>query len=179
MWMAAGLTVVAGLVVVPCARAFERVTYTSGLEDTFAHHRVVGSVIRFYKSADETSWQDVPEARVAAITVEADPVIVASKKVSVVVAPQIANEARPTLGEMKAMLAEAGDIHDVDPALLASVVKIESGFRVDARSKAGARGLMQLMPGTAKQMGVGDPLRAQDNIRGGTAYLDELLRMYH
>jgi soluble lytic murein transglycosylase-like protein len=76
------------------------------------------------------------------------------------------------------MLTQAGEIHNVDPDLLASVVKIESGFRADARSKAGATGLMQLMPGTAKQLGV-DAKRAEDNIKGGAAYFDNLLTQYH
>jgi soluble lytic murein transglycosylase-like protein len=79
---------------------------------------------------------------------------------------------------MKVMLVHAGKIRNIDPDLLASVVKIESGFRADARSKAGATGLMQLMPGTAKQLGV-DAKRAEDNIKGGAAYFDNLLTQYH
>ena len=76
------------------------------------------------------------------------------------------------------MLAKAGAAHDIDVELLASVVKAESNFRVDAVSRVGARGLMQLMPGTAHDLGVQDAGRADQNIAGGTAYLDSLLKMY-
>ena len=77
------------------------------------------------------------------------------------------------------MLARAGAVHDIDEDLLASVVRAESGGQVRAVSRTGARGLMQLMPGTANEMGVTDSFRPDENIAGGTAYLDELLRRYH
>ena len=76
------------------------------------------------------------------------------------------------------MLAQAGAAHDIDVELLASVVKAESNFHADAVSHAGARGLMQLMPGTARDLGVQDSSRADQNIAGGTAYLDSLLKLY-
>jgi soluble lytic murein transglycosylase-like protein len=76
------------------------------------------------------------------------------------------------------MLAHAGAAHDIDTDLLASVVKAESGGHVRAVSRTGARGLMQLMPGTATEMGVQDAFRPDQNIAGGTAYLDELLTRY-
>jgi soluble lytic murein transglycosylase-like protein len=63
--------------------------------------------------------------------------------------------------------------------LLASVVKAESGGNARAVSRTGARGLMQLMPGTAHAMGVADAFEPEANIAGGTAYLDRLLIRYH
>jgi soluble lytic murein transglycosylase-like protein len=77
------------------------------------------------------------------------------------------------------MLARAGTQHHIDEDLLASVVKAESGGRVMAVSRTGARGLMQLMPGTATELGVADAFRPDQNIAGGTAYLDQLLVRYH
>ena len=71
------------------------------------------------------------------------------------------------------------DYHDLDVELLASVIRAESGGNVHAVSRAGARGLMQLMPGTADQLGVSDSFRADQNINGGTAYLNALLLRYH
>ena len=62
--------------------------------------------------------------------------------------------------------------------LLASVIKAESAFNTHAVSRTGARGLMQLMPGTAQKLGVEDAFRADQNIAGGTAYLDSLLKLY-
>ncbi|MCC7319809.1 MAG: lytic transglycosylase domain-containing protein [Rubellimicrobium sp.] len=63
----------------------------------------------------------------------------------------------------------------VSPALALAVIAVESGGRPDAVSRAGASGLMQLMPDTAARFGVGDALDAQANIRGGIAYLDWLM----
>ena len=163
------------------AHALERVTYTSGMQDTFAHHEVLGDTIRFYKSADDQSFQDVKSTRIIAIDTEPDPQPapqpIAETKPTLNASTE--SSATPTMAELKTMLAEAGDVHNVDPDLLASVAKIESGFHCDARSKAGARGLMQLMPGTAKLLGVKDVTHADDNIKGGAAYLDQLLKQYH
>jgi soluble lytic murein transglycosylase-like protein len=85
----------------------------------------------------------------------------------------------PTKDEMHEMLAHAGAKHNIDEDLLASVVRAESGGQVRAVSRTGARGLMQLMPATASAMGVDDAFRPEQNISGGTAYLDSLLTRYH
>jgi len=63
--------------------------------------------------------------------------------------------------------------------LLASVVKAESDGNARAVSPAGARGLMQLMPGTASELGVEDSFEPRENVSGGSAYLDALLSRYH
>ena len=69
-------------------------------------------------------------------------------------------------------------LRDVSLPLLLSVIAVESGGRSDAVSPAGARGLMQLMPATAARFGVSDPFDPAQNIRGGAAYLDVLLREF-
>lgn len=66
----------------------------------------------------------------------------------------------------------------VSPALVLSVIAVESGGRADAVSSAGAEGLMQLIPATADRFDVEDALDAGQNIRGGVAYLDWLLREF-
>ncbi|MBR9653033.1 lytic transglycosylase domain-containing protein [Thalassovita aquimarina] len=63
----------------------------------------------------------------------------------------------------------------VSPALVLAVIAVESSGRADAVSAAGAEGLMQLIPATADRFGVDDSLDAEENIRGGIAYLDWLL----
>jgi soluble lytic murein transglycosylase-like protein len=84
-----------------------------------------------------------------------------------------------TQEEMHTMLASAGGEHNIDSDLLASVVKAESGGHVRAVSRVGAQGLMQLMPSTARQLGVENTFAPKENIDGGTAYLDMLLTRYH
>ncbi|MFN7988760.1 MAG: lytic transglycosylase domain-containing protein [Thermoanaerobaculia bacterium] len=66
----------------------------------------------------------------------------------------------------------------VDPRLVKSVMLVESNFNPRAVSPKGARGLMQLMPGTARRYGVKNSFDPQENIRGGTAYLSDLLDMF-
>lgn len=61
--------------------------------------------------------------------------------------------------------------HNLPPAMVKAVVKAESNFQPFARSNKGAQGLMQLMPGTAEDMGVDDPFEAEDNVQGGSRYL--------
>jgi soluble lytic murein transglycosylase-like protein len=65
--------------------------------------------------------------------------------------------------------------YGVDPHLVEAVVEVESAYQPDAVSPAGAQGLMQLMPATAEDLGVGDALDPQENIEGGVKYLSQLL----
>jgi len=73
----------------------------------------------------------------------------------------------------------AGEKHGVDYNLIRSVIKAESDFDPDAVSRAGAKGLMQLMPGTARRYGVKDVHDPSENINGGTGYLKYLIKKYN
>lgn len=66
----------------------------------------------------------------------------------------------------------------VSPALALAVISVESGGRADAESKAGAQGIMQLMPAAAERFGVANRLDAAQNIRGGVRYLDQLMKEF-
>lgn len=69
-------------------------------------------------------------------------------------------------------------LHDVDAALVRAVIHAESAFNPQARSRVGAQGLMQLMPQTAAELGVGNPFDIEQNIEGGVRYLAGLLKRY-
>ncbi len=69
--------------------------------------------------------------------------------------------------------------YNVDEKLVNAVIRQESGFNVKAKSKAGAMGLMQLMPATARGLGVKDPYNPVQNIEGGVKYLSNLLKKYN
>ena len=75
-------------------------------------------------------------------------------------------------------IAEASSLYNVNPAFVRAVIHAESAFNPLARSSKGAMGLMQLMPGTAKDMGVSDSSDPNQNIRGGVKYLANLLKIF-
>ncbi len=75
-------------------------------------------------------------------------------------------------------IAQAAHRYGLEPSLVRAVIHAESGFNARARSPKGALGLMQLMPGTARDMGVTDARIPGHNIRGGTQYLAHLLARF-
>ncbi len=84
----------------------------------------------------------------------------------------VASAAKPEV-----LISEAALSQGIDAAFVRSVAKVESGLRQASLSAKGAIGLMQLMPATAKQLGV-DPLRPEQNAKGGAQYLRDLLIRY-
>lgn len=78
-----------------------------------------------------------------------------------------------------APFGSAAETHKVDPLLVKAVIKAESNFDPTAVSPKGARGLMQLMPGTARDMDVTDAFDPQQNIAGGTRYLGQMISNYN
>jgi len=168
--------------VCPFARAIEHVTLKNGFELDCVRRETVGDKVRLYlvangaASTGDSNYLEVAADSIVRVETVADvpqqlPEAKASGPVTIMMAP--------TKEEMHQMLAHAGAEHNIDEDLLSSVVRAESGGQVKAVSRTGAKGLMQLMPGTADAMGVDDAFKPDQNIAGGTAYLDALLTRYH
>jgi len=81
--------------------------------------------------------------------------------------------------DLDQVVREASSKNGLDPDFVNSVIKAESNFKTRAISRKGAQGLMQLMPGTAAQLGVSDPFDPKANVEAGTAHLNSLLNQYH
>lgn len=86
---------------------------------------------------------------------------------------------RPSKSEIVGIINEVSNKYDIDPKLIEALVKQESGFNPNAKSKAGALGLMQLMPATAKGLGVTDPMDVRQNIEGGVKYVKSMLDRFN
>jgi soluble lytic murein transglycosylase-like protein len=172
------------------AQAAEHVTLRNGFELDCTRRIAVGDKVRLYfvpkgisltgTGSDDENYLEVAADAVLRVETIADPVLQAPAAQLKTTATTEKNlPAAPTPAEMRELLTHAGTAHNIDADLLASVVRAESNGQVRAISRAGAQGLMQLMPATASDLGVQDAFRADQNIDGGTTYLDLLLTKYH
>jgi soluble lytic murein transglycosylase-like protein len=80
--------------------------------------------------------------------------------------------------EIERLIQQTAERHNVDPALIRAVIAAESAYQPGATSRKGAQGLMQLMPGTAQELGVGNAYDPRQNIDAGARYLRALLEKY-
>jgi hypothetical protein len=165
----AGILVLLGTARV--VQAAEEVTLKNGYNLLCDHREQSGDRVRLFTSHGNSNFVEVDAAEIASVDVVPDP--------PPPPAPVATAEPNLTDADVHQLIAKAGASHNLDVDLLASVVRAESGGNILAVSRTGAQGLMQLMPGTAAELGVTNSFRADQNINGGTAYLDALLVRYH
>jgi soluble lytic murein transglycosylase-like protein len=103
------------------------------------------------------------------------PVVIASPDTTLRIPADMPTSGDP---ELDRIIFEAGQKEGVDPRFIHAVIWQESKYKVDARSHAGAQGLMQLMPATAKRFGCEHPDNPEENITAGTKYLSWLLKRF-
>lgn len=154
------------------AHAMERVTLRNGFAyDCTRQEPLDSSHIRLYLLPSQpdaaANYIDLPAGSVASIEDLPDPPKISTSR-----------STAPVITNLGTLLSVAGAAHDIDVELLASIIHAESGGRAGAVSRVGAIGLMQLMPSTALSLGVLDARMPDQNINGGTAYLDALLTRY-
>jgi soluble lytic murein transglycosylase-like protein len=128
----------------------------------------LGKITRLYTSADRSSYVDIPTDQIERFEVDLTPPPTPTKPLTPVTKPNL-----------QEVIKGASDKQLLDEDLVNSVIRAESGFNPHAVSPKGARGLMQLMPDTASNLGVTDTFDAKSNVEGGTQYLRWLLDRYH
>jgi len=147
----------------------------------------IGELTRLYISADRTSFVDIATADVERFERDDSPVFpstpaeVATAPVKAKAKPGIASgtTSRASAQEIADAIGLASSRYRLDPDFVSSVVSAESGFNSRAVSPKGAQGLMQLMPGTASQLGVDNAFDPAKNTEGGTRYLRMLLERFN
>lgn len=171
------------IAVIPCF-ASDVAMLKNGFSIKHERREVVGDVTRLYVSADGSSFVDVPTAEIDHF--EAAP----PEPTSGLHSASVSNSAPGSrvsgpgisvrsAADLSSVVNEASGRYQLDPDLVNSVIKAESDFNPHAVSPKGAQGLMQLMPGTASQLGVPNTFDPAANVEGGTKYLRELLEKYN
>ena len=191
------------------ATAAELAILRNGFSIRHDHRLVMGTNTRLYLAADDSSFTDVPTAEITGYEKDLSlPLPLPSPSAAPLPVPANSHDsisvsfgsAKPEgakfwsatsglakFGSAKLVPApalnqvvnSASAAYHLDPDLVNSIIHAESGFNSRAVSPKGARGLMQLMPGTANQLGVNDAFDPQANVTGGSRYLRELLERYN
>jgi soluble lytic murein transglycosylase-like protein len=150
----------------------------------------LGETTRLFLTADGSSFVDVPTAEIVQIEPDLSAPVAPEKPAEALATapgatnPTLVNTAPPTPAsshpvDITEAVNSASGRYRIDPDLVNSVIRAESGFKIHAVSPKGAQGLMQLMPGTASKLGVPNAFDPEANVDGGTRYLRELLERYN
>jgi soluble lytic murein transglycosylase-like protein len=166
------------LLSLPCL-ATDIAVLRNGFEIRHERRVVIGDVTRLYVNADGSSYIDEPTAEIEHFEVEEPASGFGLEALASNVPPSAASVRDMPSVNLSDVVATASGKYRLDPDLVNSVIKAESGFNVRAVSPKGAQGLMQLMPGTASELGVPDAFDPEANVDGGARYLRELLERYN
>ncbi len=164
------------------ATAAELAFLRNGFSIRHDHHMVMGATTRLYLEGDDLNFTDVPTEDITGFEKDLSLPVPTPAVSPIQIAGPVATP-KSTLPKtelpLPEVVASASAAYHLDPDLVNSVIHAESGFNVHAVSPKGARGLMQLMPNTAHQLGVTDAFDPQANVTGGSRYLRELLERYN
>jgi soluble lytic murein transglycosylase-like protein len=176
----AAIIVLLAMTALPCWAA-EAAVLRNGFSIRHERRQVIGTITRLFINGDDASFVDVPTAEIdhfEAAPIEAAP---EAKKDDPAthsgLQPAGLNVEHPV--DINELVNAASKTYQLNPDLVSSVIRAESGFNVRAVSPKGAQGLMQLMPKTASDLGVQNAFDPQANVDGGTRYLRELLERYN
>jgi soluble lytic murein transglycosylase-like protein len=159
------------------ATAAELAILRNGFSIRHEHRLAMGTTTRLYLTADESSFTDVPSEEITGYEKDLTlPTSAEATAADAAASGSVKSSSAPPLNEV---VNSASAAYHLDPDLVNSVIHAESGFNSHAVSPKGARGLMQLMPSTASQLGVHDAFDPQSNVTGGSRYLRELLERYN
>lgn len=172
------------------SRATDLAILRNGNSIRHERRQVVGAVTRLYLSDSASGYIEIPTDQIERFEVDntpQTPAFITSKPGQLNLKNTTTTSASLNLGaqrimdrqSLEQMVTGAGQRHQIDPDFINSVIRAESGFNNRAVSKKGAQGLMQLMPGTASQLGVANSFDPNANVEGGTKYLRELLERYN
>jgi len=181
---AVGISVALALAALSCF-ASDVAMLKNGFSIKHERREVVGAITRLYVSADGSSFVDVPTSEIDHFeAAPPDAPDTGVRPVSESHAPagsrlSVSRFSATSTADLSTVVNQASGRYQLDPDLVNSVIKAESGFNARAVSPKGAQGLMQLMPGTASQLGVPNAFDPAANVEGGAKYLRELLEKYN
>jgi soluble lytic murein transglycosylase-like protein len=146
--------------------AAEMANLRNGFSIRHEHHETLGKTTRLYLGNDaSSSYVDVATAAIESFEPAAEAVV--------------SGPGAATSQDLNGIIASASSSSKIDADFIASVIRAESGNNPRAVSRKGAKGLMQLMPSTAANLGVRDSFDPAENVGGGVRYLRELLLRYN
>jgi len=150
--------------------AGETAVLRSGFSISHDHHEQRGATTRLFLSTSDEQFVDVPTESIVSFEKDETPVVLPQESRTFV---------GPSSPELNQIVEKAARENQLDPDFVRAVIHAESNGNARAVSRKGAQGLMQLMPGTATELGVKNSFDPTDNVTAGTRHLRALLARYN